>query len=218
MFNLIKLYGRIILTLSLAIFISFLISQFFIASNSFLLYLSIIPSFLVILIIGFIFFTLIQKSKFAGIINKKSINKICFALFILITIGTLIFRFFIITPGEIKRWWKCDGNKNFSLCKEIEEIKEINGMRFKYDDTYARKTGAFTEASHYRIEFHWSYNPLSKRITIRDFEDQTLTLKVDINKLEDPYYTMTTYYVDSSSGFPFDGKLLDGVIWTSSRR
>jgi len=183
-----------------------------ICSNCAFLTLGIcILAFLPALLLGFIAYYFLRKTRFAKYLNSKSIGIICIIMAVLIIIPAIISYYDIVPPKEVTNWWKCDSGQ--------EICNEISGMMLIYDTTYAWRDGSFTINNIDLPDsgFNWKYDESSNKIKIIGLEqDWNLILNLDINTNLEPHYTMTTYYISDKNFSFFDVTLFDGVNWTGA--
>jgi len=209
-----KLYRRIIVASLITVFISLCLLSILVSSNIYLFLLLALFYLGFFWVIGFILFLIIWKTRLKKFVNKKSVN-IFSAILILLGIAVAIFLYYhIVPPKEVTNSWKC--NEGQEICNKID------GIRIIYDTTYMRKEGSFVvekpqtseDFDLLDIEFRWEYDESSGELTIEEERLGWIKLRLDIDESKEPHYTMNTYYVDSSPGFPFDAKFFDGAEWT----
>ncbi len=210
-------------------FIDSLIRTFLICSNCGLDFsIDLIFYGLPFLATCFVIFILIQRTHLAKFINSKNVNIFCVILGIILAA--------IVMPQSINNYYDTVPPKevtNYWLVNEGQDIQNhMAGMEIIYDTTYATKTGCFTVETNNMYQsnvmegtnFVWSYDESTKAITLTEQDTMwskktdgwTLTLRLDINKSEEPHYTMTTYYVSNTNFTFFNTTLLDGATWTGA--
>jgi len=223
-----NLFGRIVAVVFAVVVINMILMQS-ICSNCGILTMIIFVFFgLPALAAGLFVFVLIKRTKYEKFINSKNVNIFCVILGVIlaaIVIPQSINDYYdIVPPKEVTNYWLVD---------EGQDIKNhITGMDINYDTTYAAKNGYFTIKTNNIYQsnilegtnFIWSYDEVTKTITFTEqytmfskkTDGWTLTLRLDINKSEEPHYTMTTHYVSNTNFTFFNTTFLDGATWTGA--
>ena len=211
------------------IFASFFISLFISSlafSNAFIF--SILVCFVVIIpivVIGFIIFILIQRTKYAKYVTNRNVQIIALIISIFI-IGTSIFFYYEYSaPSGIIKWWSCENGQ--ILCDK--QNNSYSGFNIFRDSTYNYRYGHLnfiTNNYSGSFDFEWNYDKLSNIITIfytnysyhiiptpdeppLGFEwEVKLRLEI-INENK-----MLTHYI-SQDNAPFNAELFDGITWVA---
>lgn len=208
-----KLYGRVVavalLSLTIPTIILVLITRNLMILASFVMLVLILPA----LLVGFLLFILIQRTKFEKSVNKKNINIICIIIVIIIIIIPIRFYIWARIPTEIIYDWHCDEGQvlcNNGNCSILSLKKGYYAAAAigPHDGYFVGPNLTFDD----RIDFYWGYDNFNHELTIdpHGYEgggEVILRLKVTSPG------KMTTYYV-SSNNAPFDAKLFDGITWT----
>lgn len=177
--------------------------------------------FLPALLIGFVIFFFLLKTKFARFFNMRNIVIFSIILAVVIVIPAIFYSYNTLPPKEITNNWECN--------VENEIYDKITGISIHYDKTYGTKSGIFLVVDGYVMEnnsFFWEYDELSKEIIIKErdmnyinklkHDGWTLTLKLDIKLVENSHYEMTTYYVTDTNFSLFNATLFEGATWIGS--
>jgi len=230
----VKLYIVVLITILLSSAIAFLIYASAFSNAGLGMFFYCLIFYLPILVIITVVFFLLLKTRFAKFINKKSVGVFCVILATILIAPAIIGYYNTVPPKEVTNVWIVDDGQDLQ--------SHIVGMTIIYDRTYGWKSGYFliegAGAGGYVIggnesykvlednPFVWSYNELSNEILIQESSLQggdtpteygwSLTLRLDIDKSEEPHYTMTTNYVSDFSFILFNATLFDNVNWTGA--
>lgn len=213
-----NLYGRIVIAGILALIIRFYILVH-ITSNYLLLALPTMVFTFFAFLIGYIIFNLLEK-RYVKYINKKSVNIFCILLVGFIVFFSITEYYTVVPPKEIINNWKCTGPHE--LCNEVDVLW------IQYYDPYVYKEGGFRFLKNIpdiqMFKFIWQYDRLSKEITLFEPDEKKVSqpklngwkikLKLEIT-VDNEYYNMITYYINSNGKTPIDAKLFDSVTWTT---
>jgi len=217
----IGLYAIIVAFVLGAILISHIIAMTTFTNFGFFTSIICIFGILPALLIGFVIFLFLLKTRFERFINKKNIIIVGIILAAIIIIPAIYNYYDVVPPKEITNNWQCEAGQNIT--------NYITGMDIHYDTTYGFKSGDFVDVNGYVMEnnsFLWEYDESSKEIIIKErnmnyFNEQkhdgwALTLKLDIKLVENSHYEMTTHYVTDTNFSLFNATLFDGATWTGS--
>ncbi len=188
---------------------------------------AIIPGYICIvgvlpvLLIGFVIFFFLLKTKLSRFINSKNVIIFSIIIAVLIIALSISFYFDTVPPREVTNNWRC---------KKGQDIRnEISGISIIYDDTYGTRTGDFLDGDGYSMnnsDFIWDYNEISKELDIKERshinfykvkqDGWRLTLRLDIKLANNSYYRMTTYYVSDTNFTFFNATLFDDATFFGS--
>ena len=207
-----NLYGRILLVGFISMFINLIImSSICPLCGLYTLFYGILI-FIPGLIIGFIIFFFILRSRFEKYIIGRNINVVCVFVAVVIIAPAFLYYYSVVPPTQVTNQWHYDSGQNIS--------KVLYWMGIHYDRTYTTKGGYFylkgnqTQGN----EFTWTYNEPTRVITMTEelFGEWTLSLRLDIAKVNGNYYIMTTHYVSNQNFTLFDPLLFDNTTWKGS--
>jgi len=168
------------------------------------------------IVIGFIIFLIILKTRYEKFITLKSVRIFSVILAIVIILPAIFFCYVTIPPQEVTNQWHYDKNQ------EISEV--LRWMGIHYDNTYITKSGYLYEVPNATqgTDFEWEYDKLAQVITMTEYdreperiEDWELLLRLEIKRTES-HYTMTTYYISDVNFTLFDPLLFDNTTWKGS--
>jgi len=217
------LFSRIVIVVFAIFFTNFIIMQL-ICSNCGLLN-SIIFTFigLPLLVIGYLVFVKLQKTRFAKLLTKRNVNIICVMLVIILSpiviVSGINSYYQTVPPSELTKIWIMNNGNNI--------MPKFAGMTLVYDHTYATKHGSFVINYSYgdyttldHSDFIWEYSKTTNELAIKKSKDWfqidptgwSLTLKIEIDTSKDPSI-MTTYYINSTNFTFFNATLFDGATW-----
>lgn len=216
-FKKILLFGEIALVGFAALFLHALI-MLRVASNAGFLTVAIcLLVWLPTLVVGFIVFLLILKTKYEKFITLTNSTIFSWILALIIIIHAISFYYVTVPPTEVTNQWHYDGGQ------EISAVMKWMGIH--YDTTYADKRGYFYKVPNATqgTDFEWKYDKLTQVITMTEYEpaqehieDWELRLRLDINLIEGSHYTMTTYYISDVNFTLFNPLLFDNTTWKGS--
>jgi hypothetical protein len=218
------IFGRFILI----IFVSFLISSLIVGSsfsnaffyNIFFCFTVFIP----ILIIGFVIFILIQRTKYARYVTNRNVQIIALIISIFVIGNSLFFFYEWSPPSGIIDTWHCKEGQ--LLC--IDLSNNCSRLKIGYDNTYAIKYGYLDFITYNysgSFDFEWNFDKLTNIITIfynnnSKYEinlhnpplDLEWEVKLRIETIDKD--KLLTYYI-SDVNAPFNAKLFNGITWFS---
>jgi len=211
------LFGEIVLVGFVALFLHGLIMLQVATNAGFLTAAICLFGWLPALVVGFIIFLLILRTKYGKFITLKSVTIFSFILALVIILPAISFYYETVPPKEITNQWHYD---------EDQEISEVlKWMGIHYDTTYANKGGYLYKVPNATqgTDFEWEYDESTQVITMTEYEharehieDWKLLLRLDINLIAGSHYTMTTYYVSDVNFTLFNPLLFDNTTWKGS--
>ena len=168
--------------------------------------------FLPALVIGFVVFFILLRTRFEKYITKRTTAIACGIVVIVIIAPAVQFYYITVPPSIIVRQWHNNPGQN------ISEV--LNWMGIVYDHTYGWKSGYFylkngTTTTDWFTSFRWTYDEGTRIITMTaQFRNSwTLLLRLDITLVNGTYYAMTTHYLRSQNFTIFDPWMLDNTTW-----
>ena len=178
------------------------------------------------LLVGFIVFLVLRRTKAAKIINGKNIGIFCVVVAGIIIAPAAINYYYVVPPKDVTHTWIVDNNQTLQ--------KQMLGISIFYDTTYGSKGGYFLNGgsgdgfyiSGYKVindsGFRWNYDTSSKELTLQQGNiwktvprGWQLTLRLTITTTNASHPTITTQYVRDVN-FPFcNATLFNDVTWTA---
>lgn len=207
-----KPYGQILLIGFCSMFINFLIMSQVCSLCGLYTFFYGIFLFLPAIVIGFIAFFFILKSRFEMYVTNRNINIVCVIVAIIIITPAFLYYHSVVPPTQVTNQWHYDSGQNISTV--------IYWMGIHFDRTYATKKGYFYIKGNatQRTDFRWEYDEWTRVITMTEqWSGQwKLSLRLDIAKVNGDYYFMKTHYICNQNFSLFDQWLLDNITWKGS--
>lgn len=221
------LYGEIFIVSIFSMFINGLIMGYTCTNCPLVTIFLFIFVLLPILLIGFIVFLVLRRTKVANILNEKNVHIFCIVIAGIIIAPAALNYYYTVPPKEVTHIWAIDNNQPLQT--------QILGMSIFYDNTYGKKGGYLffngrpgngMFVAGYEVTddsaFTWSYDASTQELTLQQGNIWTtvqngweLTLKLIINTTNTTHSTMTTQYVKDANFNFFNATLFNGVTWFS---
>jgi len=232
-----KIYGRITGITFLSVVIATVILILITGGNLFL-FMNFIQLILLIpaLLIVFIIFFVIQRTKYANSITKKKVNIICLVFVIVVIIFSGLNYYQVRVPDELLYEWCCDEGQE--VCEygkgSVLYLEKTWGHSFHVTSNWGPHKGYFIRPNstfEKKLDFGWGYDNLNNILTMHkpynsntevynestdrweNMQEWEVQLRLDVTSSG----KMTTYYV-SSNNAPFDANFFDGVSWTGKNK
>jgi len=198
------LFGEIVIVGFVALFLHGSIMSHVSSNAGFLTVAICFLGWLPALVVGFIIFLLIPRTKYGKFITLKSVT-IVSVILALVIILPAISLYYEVPPKEVTNQWHYD--------KDQEICGVFKWMGIHYDTTYTGKFGDFYDIT----SFEWEYDESTQVITMTGYRNEwKLLLRLDINLIAGSHYTMTTYYVSDVDFTLFNPLLFDNTTWKGS--
>lgn len=209
--NKLMLYGEIVFISFVALLLHFLIMGQVCSNCGFLTIGICFLGWLPAVVIGFVLFLFILKTKFGKYITIKSTSIFCFILAVIIIMHAIFFYYITVPPKDVTNQWHCNENQ--------EIFNVLKSMGFGYDTTYGDRGGYLNLKVNETqgTDFDWTYDEGKHTIIMTELDgDWKLILRLDINLIKGSHYTLTTYYVDNRNFTLFDPLFFHNAHWKGS--